>query len=676
MNPLLQDWSTPFGMPPFDAISEQDFAPAFAAAFAESRAAYAAIANDPGTPTFENTIAAMERADKALNRVGGVFFNLAEADSSDALEAIQRDVAPKLAAHSAEILMNAALFRRVEAVAASGEKFGPEQSRVLQLYHRMFVRAGARLGQQEKARLQAIMERLATLGTAFAQNVLADEKSWSLDLAPADLDGLPADLIDALAETARERGKQGHVLTLGRAAIVPFLQFSPRRDLREIAFKAWTARGANAGATNNEALINETLRLRDERAKLLGYASFADYKLETEMAHTPQAARKMLMTVWGPAQAQALADQRKLEERLHADGFNGTLQPWDWRYYSEARRKAEHDLDDAEIKPYFQLEQMIAACFHCAERLFGLSFHPLDLPLYHPDARAWDVREGDRHVGVFIGDYFARSSKRSGAWSSTFRAQNNLDGSIRPIVVNVCNSSKAPAGQASLLTFDDAATLFHEFGHALHALLSNVTYPLIAGTNTATDFVELPSQLYEHWLAEPQVLEQFALHATTGQPMPADLLTRLLAARNYDMGFQTVEYLSSALVDLDFHDGQPPQDALASQAETLARIGMPAAITMRHATPHFQHVFTGDGYSSGYYSYMWSEMMDADAFESFRETGDIFDAETAGRLKEHILSAGGSRDEAELYKAFRGKLPGVGALLRQRGFPEREDLAG
>ena len=676
MNPLLQDWSTPFGMPPFDAISEQDFAPAFAAAFAESRAAYAAIANDPGTPTFENTIAAMERADKALNRVGGVFFNLAEADSSDALEAIQRDVAPKFAAHSAEILMNAALFRRVEAVAASGEKLGPEQSRVLQLYHRMFVRAGARLGQQEKARLQAIMERLATLGTAFAQNVLADEKSWSLDLAPADLDGLPADLIDALAETARERGKQGHVLTLGRAAIVPFLQFSPRRDLREIAFKAWTARGANAGATNNEALINETLRLRDERAKLLGYASFADYKLETEMAHTPQAVREMLMTVWGPAQAQALADQRKLEERLHADGFNGTLQPWDWRYYSEARRKAEHDLDDAEIKPYFQLEQMIAACFHCAERLFGLSFHPLDLPLYHPDARAWDVREGDRHVGVFIGDYFARSSKRSGAWSSTFRAQNNLDGSIRPIVVNVCNSSKAPAGQASLLTFDDAATLFHEFGHALHALLSNVTYPLIAGTNTATDFVELPSQLYEHWLAEPQVLEQFALHATTGQPMPADLLTRLLAARNYDMGFQTVEYLSSALVDLDFHDGQPPQDALASQAETLTRIGMPAAITMRHATPHFQHVFTGDGYSSGYYSYMWSEMMDADAFESFRETGDIFDAETAGRLKEHILSAGGSRDEAELYKAFRGKLPGVGALLRQRGFPEREDLAG
>ncbi|MEM9852252.1 MAG: M3 family metallopeptidase, partial [Pseudomonadota bacterium] len=410
-----------------------------------------------------------------------------------------------------------------------------------------------------------------------------------------------------------------------------------------------------------------TLELRQERASLLGYASFADFKLETEMAKTPAAVRDLLMAVWKPAKAAADGDAARLTDLMRQDGVNGPLEPWDWRYYAEKLRKADFDLDEAELKPYLQLDAMIEAAFDCANRLFGLTFHRLDVPLYHPDARAWEVRRGDRHMAVFIGDYFARSSKRSGAWCSRFRAQSALGKEVRPITVNVCNFAKAPAGQPALLTFDDARTLFHEFGHALHSMLSDVTYGFISGTSVARDFVELPSQLYEHWLSVPEVLEKYARHADTGAPMPKDLLDRLLAAENFDQGFATVEYTASALVDLDYHAAPPPADIMARQGEILAGLGMPQAITMRHATPHFAHVFSGDGYSSGYYSYMWSEVMDADAFEAFRETGDAFDAATATRLHDHIYSAGGRADAEELYLAFRGAMPQVEALLRGRG---------
>jgi peptidyl-dipeptidase Dcp len=669
MNPLLADWITPFGIPPFAAIGEADFGPAFDAALAEGRAKIDAIAADPAAPSFANTIEALERAERDLDRVSAVFFNLAGAETNDAIEALQRDLSPRLAAHHAETTMNPALFARVDALAALKDALGlsPEQARVLELYHRMFVRAGARLEGADRARLKEIMQRLASLGTAFGQNVLADEKAWALPLGPDDIEGLPADLVAAAAEAAAERGIEGHAITLSRSLIVPFLQFSPRRDLRERGFRAWVARGANGGGTDNRAIVAEMLGLREERARLLGYPSFAAFKLETEMAKTPHAVRDLLLAVWAPARARAQADAERLAELMREDGVNGELEPWDWRYYAAIRQAREHDFDEAALKPYLKLENVLEGAFDVAGRLFGLSFRPIEAELYHPDARAWEVRLGERHMGVFIGDYFNRASKRSGAWCSTFRSQRRLDGEVRPIVVNVCNFAKAPKGSPSLLTFDDARTLFHEFGHALHSLLSDVTYEFVSGTSVARDFVELPSQLYEHWLEVPEVLEAHARHARTGAPMPRELMARMLAARNFDQGFATVEYLASALVDLDFHDGPAPADPMAAQAATLDAIGMPKAIVMRHATPHFQHVFAGDGYSAGYYSYMWSEVMDADAFAAFREAGDVFDAETARRLQDCILSAGGSREAAELYTEFRGRMPGVEALLEQRG---------
>jgi peptidyl-dipeptidase Dcp len=425
--------------------------------------------------------------------------------------------------------------------------------------------------------------------------------------------------------------------------------------------------GENGGTTDNRAIAAEILKLRDERAKLLGYDDFASFKLEPEMAKTPAAVRDLLLRVWAPARAKAEVDAASLENMMHADGINGSLEPWDWRYYAEKRRKAEHDLDEAVLKPYLSLDAMVEAAFDCANRLFELEFHPVDLPLYHPDAKVWEVTRQGRHMALFIGDYLARSSKRSGAWCSTFRGQRKLGGDVRPIVVNVCNFAKPEAGSPALLSYDDARTLFHEFGHALHCMLSDVTYPFISGTSVARDFVELPSQLYEHWLEVPEVLEKHARHVETGEPMPTQLLNRLISAQNFDQGFATVEYVASALVDLAFHEGNVPSDPMARQAEVLRDIGMPSAIRMRHATPHFAHIFAGDGYSSGYYSYMWSEVMDADAFEAFREVGDPFDKATAHRLETHILSAGGSEDAEALYRKFRGNLPGVDALLRGRG---------
>jgi len=669
MNALLADWNTPFALPPFPAITTDDFAPAFDAALAEARSNLDAIAADPEPPSFANTIEAMERAQARLDRIAAVFFGLAGAYTNDAIEALQRDLSPRLAAHHAETMMNQGLFARVDALFEGRETLGltPEQDRVLTLYDRMFVRTGARLPGADRDRLKAVMERLASLGTAFGQNVLADEKAWAMPLGPADLEGLPADLVAAAAQSAAERGQEGHAVTLSRSLIVPFLTLSPRRDLRERAFRAWAARGETGGATDNRGIVAEMLRLREERARLLGYSDFAAYKLEPEMARTPEAVRDLLMAVWAPARAKAEADAAVLEEMMRGDGVNGPLEPWDWRYYAAKRQAAEHDFDEAVLKPYLALDAVREAAFDVAGRLFGLSFVPVDAELYHPDARAWEVKKGDRHMGVFIGDYFARPSKRSGAWCTSFRGQSRLDGEVRPIAVNVCNFAKAPDGAPSLLTFDDARTLFHEMGHALHVLLSDVTYEFVSGTSVARDFVELPSQLYEHWLETPEVLGAHARHATTAEPMPAELMQRLIASRTFDQGFATVEYLASALVDLDFHAGPAPSDPMAAQAVTLARIGMPPAIVMRHATPHFQHVFAGDGYSSGYYSYMWSEVMDADAFAAFREAGDVFDPATAKRLADCILSAGGSREPAELYAAFRGRMPGVEALLEKRG---------
>ncbi len=666
MNMLLADWNTPFGLPPFAMIRDEDFGPAFDAALDEARANIATIAADPAPPGFANVIEALELAEGALDRVAGVFYNLSGADSTDAREALMRDLAPKMSAFSSEVTNNKALFARVDAVWQERETLGlsSEALRVLMLYRRMFVRSGALLEGVAALRLTAIKSQLAVLGTSFGQNLLADERAWFMPLGEEDMAGLPDFVIASARAAGVEKGADGAVVTLNRSLIVPFLQFSPRRALRQRAYEAWVARGANGGATDNREIAAETLALREERAHLLGYASFADFKLEPEMAKTPDAVRALLMRVWEPARAKATADATVLEAMLHADGIAGPLEPWDWRYYSEKRRLAEHDLDEAALKPYLSLDAMLAAQFDCASRLFGLEFHQIDGPFYHPDVRGWEVTRGGAHVAVFLGDYFARGAKRSGAWCSAMRSQRKLGADIRPVVLNVCNFAK---GDPALLSYDDARTLFHEFGHALHQMLSDVTYGYISGTSVARDFVELPSQLYEHWLEVPEVLQKHARHWKTGEAMPADMLERLLAAGTYDQGFSTVEFLASALVDLEFHANPAPADPMQKQAEILESLGMPRAIRMRHATPHFAHVFAGDGYSSGYYSYMWSEVMDADAFAAFEETGDAFDPGVAARLEKFILAAGGSEDAETLYLKFRGKMPGVEALLKGRG---------
>ena len=665
-NPILSDWTTPFEIAPFAEISDDDFAPALEAALQAHADEIDTIATNTQPASFANTIEALEAAGEALNKVLSVFFTVAGADSNPEREALQREFSPKLAAHFAAISSNKALFQRVDDLWAKRDTLDltEEQDRVLMLTHRGFVRSGAALYGAEDARMQEIKARLASLGTAFTQNLLADERGWFMELTEDDLAGLPGFVVDAAHAAGREKGAKGPVVTLSRSLIVPFLQFSPRRDLREKAYRAWASRGANGGETDNRAIAAEILQLREERAKLLGYDSFAAFKLETEMARTPERVRDLLMQVWAPAKARAEADAEILTRMMQEDGVNGPLEPWDWRYYAAKRRKAEHDLDEAELKPYLQLERMIEAAFTCANRLFGLEFAPLDVPLYHPDCRAWEVTRRGKHVAVFIGDYFARGSKRSGAWCSAMRAQAKFPKVQTPIVINVCNFAK---GDPALLSYDDARTLFHEFGHALHQMLSDVTYDSISGTSVARDFVELPSQLYEHWLEVPEVLAEFATHAETGAPMPPQLLDKVLGAANFDQGFQTVEYVASALVDLAFHDGPAPADPMAKQAEVLAEIGMPLAIGMRHATPHFAHVFAGDGYSSGYYSYMWSEVMDADAFAAFEEAGGAFDPERAQALEDNILSKGGSKEAEDLYLAFRGRLPGVEALLKGRG---------
>ena len=678
-NALAEDSDHPFGVPAFGRIKPDDFPGAFARAFAAHRAEVAAIAANAAAPTFANTIAALEASGAALTRTVNVFNLLADAHTNDAIQAIEREVAPLKAKHWDSILMDATLFGRVDHLYRMRDRLAlsAEQRRVLERYYLKFIRAGAALDAAAKARLADVNERLATLGTTFSQNVLADEQGYALVLdGEDDLAGLPDFVRAAARATAEERGLAGkHVITISRSSVEPFLQFSSRRDLREKVFNAWIARGDGGGATDNKAIIAEMVALREERARLLGYASFADYRLDDTMAKTPQAVRSLLDRVWAPARRRALADREALQALVQAEGKNFALAPWDWRYYAEKLRKARCDIDEATIKPYLQLEQMIEAAFYTANRLFGLTFERRDdVPVWHEDVRVWEVRDrAGRHRGLFFGDYFARASKHSGAWMTTLRDQEKLAGDVHPLVVNVMSFSKAGDGEPTLLSFDDAKTLFHEFGHGLHGLLSDVTYPLIAGTSVLMDWCELPSQLYEHWLERPEVLRRFARHYRTGEAIPEDQLRRLIAARTFNQGQATVEYVASALIDLDMHlrpATDEPFDIGRFEQEALARIGMPGEIVMRHRPTHFQHIFAGSGYAAAYYSYLWSEVLDADAFAAFEETGDIFDPGTAKKLHDHVYAAGGSRDPAELYTAFRGRLPTPEKLLERRGLSE------
>lgn len=673
-NPLLTPWTAPFEMPPFAEIGPEHYRLAFDAALAAHNHEIAAIVADPATPNFDNVIGAMERAGQLLNRVGSVFFNLVATDGDDALQEIERELTPRLAAHRQAISTNQALFAKVDAVYRQKDALGltSEQLRVLDDIHRMFVRAGAQLDEAGRKRAGEIAERHATLSTQFAQNVLADESGYLMLLEEKDLDGLPGFFRSAAAATAKERGHEGkYAVTLSRSSIGPFLQFSARRDLREAAFKAWIARGANGGKTDNRAIIAELLQLRAEKARLLGFDSYAAFGLDDTMAKTPEAVRELLLAVWTPARASAEQDRDELAKIAAAEGGNFAIEPWDWRHYAEKLRKAKHNLDEAELKPYFELDRMIAAAFETARRLFGLSFEPRpELPVYHPDVRVWEVFDrAGKSIALFVGDYFARPSKRGGAWMSGFREQHKLGGEGRPIVVNVLNLVKGAPGEPSLLSVDDVRTLFHEFGHGLHGMLSDVTYPSVSGTSVKRDFVELPSQLYEHWAMTPEILKPYALHAETGAPMPDELLGRVLDGRKFDQGFATVEYVASALVDMDLHEAARAGETIdidAAEIETLERIGMPREIVLRHRPTHFQHLFSG-GYAAGYYSYLWSEVMDADAFGAFEEAGDVFHPETAEKLHRYIYSSGGSMDPAEAYRAFRGRMPDIGALLEKRG---------
>lgn len=670
-NDALFDWNGPHGLPRFDRIDDPDFEPAFDEAIKRHQVEVDAIASDPDTPDFDNTVVAMERAGEALSRVSALFWNRAGAYSNETVRDLERRISPRLSRHFSGIGQNEELFARLDDIWNRRDALGlsTEALRLLEKRWKGFVKSGARLDRAGKERLAAINERLALLGARFGQNILADEAGWSLHLTSDDeIAGLPGFLLDAMAQAAREHGHdRGYAVTLSRSVVEPFLTFSERRDLREIAFRAWIARGE--GDNDNRPVAAEILALRREKASLLGYESYAALKLEDTMAKTPDAVEQLLMPVWEAARQKAMAEADALSQTLAADGANHALEPWDWRHYAEKRRRVEFDFAETELKPYLQLDNMIEAAFEVARRLFGLTFRPIDDPAtWHPDIRGFEVLDADGSFrGVFLADYFARSSKRSGAWASALQSQHRMDGGQHPIICNVMNFARPGAGEPALLSLGDAHTLFHEFGHALHGLLSDVTWPTLAGTNVARDFVELPSQLFEHWLLVPEILGRFATHYRTGEPMPQALVEKVRAARKFNVGFQTVEFTASALVDMAQHTAAGDADPTAIEAETLSRLSMPDEIVMRHRTPHFAHVFAGDGYSAGYYSYMWSEVLDADAFRAFEETGDPFNAEIAERLRAHVYSTGGSVEAEDAYTAFRGRLPTPDAMMEERG---------
>ena len=681
-NPLLQPWDTPHGLPPFAHIRPEHFGPAFEAALKQHRAEVDAIAHNSSPADFDNTVAALDRCGRLFCRIEALFHNLAASETSAALQATERDPAPRLAAHHNAIFTHQALFARVDTLHAAGDRLrlAPEQRRALERLHIDFVREGARLGPAERRRYGQIMERLAELTTRFGHNVLADENAFLLVLrSEAELAGLPGFVRAAAAQAAAERGIAGAwVVTLSRSHIVPFLTFSDRRDLREQAYRAWTQRGEHAGERDNRNVASDILALRHEQAGLLGHASYADHALADTMAGTQAAVGALLQQVWEPARARVEQERAALQALVQARGEDLQVQAWDWRYYAEKLRQVRYQLDEAQVKPYFPLARMVEAVFDCAHRLFGLRFVELpEVKLYHPDVKAYEVRAAnDALVGLFLHDNFARATKRSGAWMSSYRLQSRNAGAagqgVTPVVVNNNNFAKGAPGEPTLLSFDDARTLFHEFGHGLHGLLSDVTYERLSGTHVLRDFVELPSQLFEHWLSEPEVLKRHARHHLTGEPIPDALVARLHEAQRFNQGYETVRYTASALVDMAAHarTSAEPLDVVDFERAELERIGMPHGVGMNHRLTHFQHLFAGSGYAAGYYVYLWAEVLDADGFDAFTEAGNPFDEAVATRLKKFIYASGNSLDPGVAYHAFRGRAATVGPMLRERGLLE------
>ncbi len=677
-NPLLQDWAGPHGLPPFADIDPAHFQPAVEAALAAHRVEIDAIARQAEAPTFANTVAAFDASGRPLARLEALFYTLAASATSPALQAVQRALAAPLAAHGSAIYMHAGLFARVDVLFEQRERLGlsAEQRRLLERVHLDFLRAGARLPPDAKARYADVMTRLAELNTRFAQNVLAAESGYQLLLTTeAELAGLPGFVRAAARQAAIDRGlEEGvHAITLSRSLIVPFLGFSARRDLREQAWRAWVGRGDGGGpggeSGDNRAICREILELRAEQARLHGHACYADYALEDTMARSQAAVMGLLERVWHPALAAQAREREAVKGAMAAAGATHALEPWDWRFYAEQAKRARFELDEAEVKPYFSLDRMVAAMFDCASRLFGLQFRARsDIAGYHADVRAWEVLDADgSHRGLFLQDNFARPAKRSGAWMNALRHQSRALGAT-PVILNNNNFARGAAGEPTLLSFDDVRTLFHEFGHGLHGLLSGVEYERLAGTQVLRDFVELPSQLYEHWMSEPEVLKKFARHWQTDEPLPDALLAKLQAARQFGQGYETLRYTASALVDMAAHAlPAAPEDVVAFERDVLARWGLPAEVGVNHRLTHFQHLFSSAGYAAGYYVYLWAEVLDCDAFEAFVEAGNVFDPVVAARLRECIYSSGNSREPGEAFRAFRGRDPVVEPMLKDRG---------
>jgi peptidyl-dipeptidase Dcp len=679
--PLLAPWGGPHGgVPAFDKVKVADFKPALEAAMAENLAEIAAIANNPAAPTFDNTIAAMERSGGALDRVQAVYGVWKSTLNDKEFGAVETEMAPKMAAFADQISQNTALFKRIEAVYKSPatKKLTSEQQRLVEVNYKQFVRAGAKLDAPAKARLSQINQQLAGLFTHFSQNVLADEADSVLVLkTDKDLGGLPPSLRDAATTAAAARKANGvGVITNTRSSIDPFLTYSDQRALREKAWRMFTNRGDNGGVHDNNALITQILQLRAERAKLLGYPTHAHLRLDNTMAKTPEAAMQLMLEMWKPAVARVheeVADMQALAKKEGAPaGFK--IEPWDYRYYAEKVRKARYDLDQNEVKPYLQLDKMREGMFWVAGELFNFTFVPVtDVPVYHPDVRVWQVNDKTtgKQVGLWYFDPYARPGKNSGAWMNAYRNQERMDGKeVTTIVSNNSNFVKGKEGEPVLISWTDATTLFHEFGHALHGLSSNVTYPGLAGTSVVRDYVEFPSQLLENWLPTPEVLNRFALHYQTGQPIPQVLVDRINKASTFNEGFATTEFLASALIDMKLHlAGSQKIDPDKFERETLAELGMPHELVMRHRTPQFSHVFSSDGYSAGYYSYLWSVVLAADAFSAFTEAGGPYDKAVAARLRAHVFTVGNTVDPAAGYRAFRGRDPKIDALMKHRGFP-------
>jgi len=673
-NPFFAEWETPFGIPPFDQIREEHYLEAFETAFSDHDREIDEIACNDAEPTFENTIEALERSGKLLHKVAGVFFNVTSSNTNDEIQAIQMEVSPRWAVHSGKLYNNQALYSRVQLIFEQrGDlDLDPDQLQLLEDTNTSFVRAGASLNEESRSSVQALDKELAELRTKFSQNILKDTNEFELVLDSKEQGaGLPESVLQAALGEGEQRGKSGkYVFTISRSSITPFLQFAQDRELREKIYQAYTHCSNNDNDYANHDILKKIASLRVRRAKLLGFDSHAHYMLDDRMAKTPESVTTLLDKIWAPAKKKVEAEAADCQAKIQEEGGNFKLAPWDWLYYSGKVRSERFSFDEEEVRPYFKLENVRDGAFAVATRLYGITFEEVaDIPRYHPDVKGYEVKDEDGSlIGLFLVDYFMRPSKKGGAWMNEFRGQSDLDESIRPIVVNCCNFPKT---DPCLLGMDEVRTLFHEFGHGLHGLLSQVRYQSQSGTNVKQDFVELPSQIMEHWAIEPEVLRSYARHHETGEVIPDALIDKLLESSTFNQGFATTEYLAASYLDMAWHtlETDEEQDVESFEVSAMDQIELIDAVDPRYKSSYFQHVFAGDHYSAGYYSYIWAEVLDADGFEAFKENG-IFDQETAKLFRENVLELGGTADPMELYKAFRGREPVVGPLLKDRGLED------